>query len=375
MPSTPLRQNVLKNARRIVVKMGTQLLTRPDADEPGIDIGFITCITDQIGRLRESGYEITLVSSGAIGAGCVDLNLKKRPTDITDLQAVAAVGQRCLMRHMHEGLIRYGLHVGQMLLTRDDFDDRGRFLNIRNCISRLHELGCIPIINENDTVAVDEIRFGDNDLLAALTCNALRADALILLTVVDGLLDETGQIIDRVDNMNDCLSMVKQNMSNWSRGGMQTKLDAAGLVTEAGEIAVIASGRTENVLKRILAGEKLGTVFVPANRKLDARKRWIGLTARPAGTITIDDGAVNAIQSRGKSLLARGIQAITGRFKSGEVVLLRNRQGRELARGLTNYSDEELDLIKGKRSDQFESILGRAAYAEVVHRNNMVVLK
>ncbi|MFA9477500.1 glutamate 5-kinase [Phycisphaerales bacterium AB-hyl4] len=374
MPSTELRQTVLCNARRIVVKVGTGLLTSPDPDRPGLDLNYIRRIARQIAGLREQGYEVTLVASGAIGAGCLELGLKQRPRDVADLQAVAAVGQRKLMAHMHQAFARQKIHVAQMLVTRGDFDDRVRFLNIRNCVTRIHEHGCIPIINENDTVAVDELRFGDNDMLAALTANAIRADALLLLTVVDGLLDEQGNRVDLIDNVTDMLSLARRDTSQWGTGGMLSKLEATRVVTEAGEIAVIANGQEKNVLARLLAGEALGSVFVPATRKLDSRQRWIALTARPAGTITIDEGAVRAVTGRGKSLLATGIADITGRFERGDVALIRDPRGREVARGLSNYSADELRLIRGKRSTQFANILGRSAYDEVIHRNNLVVL-
>ncbi|MEX0655523.1 MAG: glutamate 5-kinase [Phycisphaeraceae bacterium] len=374
MPSTELRQTVLRSARRLVVKVGTGLLTTSDGRKPGLDLNYIRRIARQIANLRAKGYEITLVVSGAIGAGCLELGLKQRPRDVADQQAVAAVGQRKLMAHMHQAFGRHKINVAQMLVTRGDFDDRVRFLNIRNCISRIHDLGCVPIINENDTVAVDEIRFGDNDLLAALTTNAIRADALVLLTVVDGLLDVDGRRVDLIDNVTDTLSLARRGTSQWGTGGMLSKLEAARVATEAGEIAVIANGRETNVLARLLDGEPLGSVFVPAARKLDSRQRWIALAARPAGTITIDDGAARAVTARGKSLLATGVADLTGRFERGDIVLVRDPRGRELARGLTNYSADELRLIQGKRSTQFAAILGREAYDEVIHRNNLVVL-
>lgn len=377
MPSSELRQSVLTAARRVVVKIGTQLLTTPDDGAADIDTAFINDLADQIAALHGKRYEVTLVSSGAIGCGCAELGMTRRPTDVAEQQAVAAVGQRRLINHMHDAFERHGLGVGQVLLTRNDFDDRVRFLNIRNCITQLHDLGTIPVLNENDAVAVDEIRFGDNDLLAALTCNALRADALVLLTVVDGLLDGKGNRIDRVDSVIDHLAHVRRGgagKSAWGSGGMQTKLEAARLVTEAGEVAVIANGREPGVLTRLLAGEKLGTVVAPATRKLDARQRWIGLTARPAGIVTVDDGAAKALIEKKKSLLATGITEMTGRFDRGDVLMVRDPRGHEIARGLTNYSADELRQIQGKRSSQFAKILGRPAYAEVVHRDHLVIL-
>jgi len=374
MPSTELRQTVLSNARNVVVKIGTQLLTADKGDSPSLDSGFIRQVAKQIAKLREAGRQVTLVSSGAVGAGCVSMGITKRPTDLAELQAVAAVGQRQLMTEWHKAFARYNLAVGQVVLTRNDFDDRVRFLNIRNCVNKLHEIGCVPVLNENDAVAVDELRFGDNDLLAAMTTNALRADALLLLTAVDGLLDESGQVIDLIDDMATYLSLPKAGSSKWGKGGMSTKLDAAKLVMDAGEVAVIASGYEKNGITRVLTGERLGTVCMPAVRKMDSRQRWIALTARPSGVIQIDDGASTAICSRHKSLLATGINQITGRFTRGDILLVRSETGKELARGLTNYSAEELRLIMGKRSSQFAKLLGNAAYDEVIHKDNLVLL-
>ncbi len=374
MPSTQLRQTVLTDAQNVVVKIGTQLLTADNGDTPSLDAAFIRQIAKQTARLREQGRRITLVSSGAVGAGCVSMGMDKRPGDLADLQAVAAVGQRSLMTEWHKAFARYKMPVGQVVLTRTDFDDRVRFLNIRNCVNKLHEMGCVPILNENDTVAVDELRFGDNDLLAAMITNALRADTLLLLTAVDGLLDEAGDVIDLIDDMPTYMGLSRAGNSKWGKGGMSTKLESAKLVMDAGEVAVIASGREKDVIPRVLTGERLGTVCMPADRKMDSRQRWIALTARPSGTIQIDDGAAKAICTRNKSLLASGITQITGRFTRGDVLLVRSDAGKELARGLTNYSAEELRLIMGKRSSQFQKLLGNAAYDEVIHKDNLVVL-
>ncbi len=373
MPSTELRQSVLTAARRVVVKIGTQLIFEEGAATPTIDAAFVADVARQIAELTRRGYQITLVSSGAIGCGCVELGLARKPADVAAAQAVAAVGQRRLMGYWAEALLPHGLRVGQVLLTRGDFDDRARFLNIRNCLQRLHELDCIPVLNENDTVAVDEIRFGDNDLLAALTCNAIKADACVLLTVVPGLLDAGGHCVDLVTSVAEHHALTTAGKSRWGSGGMSSKLEAARMVTEAGEIAAIACGREANVLVRLLGGERIGTVFMPAQRRLDSRKRWIGLTARPAGSVAINGPAVEALRAKGKSLLAVGVTEVTGRFEKGEIVVVRDLKGAEVARGLTNYSADELRLIMGKRSSQFEKILGRPSYAELVHRDNLVV--
>ena len=373
MPSTRLRQDVLGSARRVVVKMGTQLLTASDGN---LDLDYLADIASQVATLRASGREVTLVCSGAVGAGRSVLGLDRRPSDVAQLQAVAAAGQPRLMYHIGQAFEAHDIHVAQLLLTRSDFDDRLRFLNIRNCIAQLHRYRCLPIVNENDTVAVDEIRFGDNDMLAALMCNALRAEALVLLFTKDGLLDHDGNRVDLVEQIDDVEQLVRIDKSALGTGGMSSKLAAARLTTTAGEIAVIANGREPNILPRLFAGEpKLGTVFLPADRKLASRQRWIGLTKRPDGFVTIDAGAATAITQRGKSLLATGITGIRGQFEPGALVSIRSDDDdtHEIARGMTNYSSDELQLIIGKRSSQFEKLLGRRAFAEVIHRDNLVL--
>lgn len=373
MTSSQIRKATLSTARRIVVKLGTQLLTGGEINRKGLDLDRLHRIADQIAALHRRQMEVTVVSSGAIGAGCVELGLEKRPRYVAHQQAVAAVGQRRLMTHMHDVFAPHGLRVGQVLLTRGDFDDRVRFLNIRNCITRLHRLGCVPILNENDAVSVDELRFGDNDLLAAMVCHALRADTLVLLTVVDGLLDHDGQRIDLVTDVPAAMGVARTDTTMLGSGGMAAKLEAARLVTHAGEIAVIADGRQPDVLLRLFDAEPVGTILVPAGRKLNSRRRWIGLTRRPSGSVTIDDGAVRALQHHGKSLLASGVTALTGRFSRGQVVAVRDGGGREIARGLSNYSAAEVRKIMGKRSNQFEKLLGRPSFAEVIHRDNLVL--
>ncbi len=370
-----LRKSVLKKARRIVVKLGTQLLTAPEGDKFNLDVTYIHAIAEQVAALRRRRIEVTLVSSGAIGAGCMELGLSKRPTDVAQLQAIAAAGQPRLMTLFHQAFEKQGIKIAQLLLTRDDFEQRVRFLNIRNSVNHLHKIGCVPIINENDTVSVDELRFGDNDILAALVCNALRADALVILFPLDGLLDAKGQTVDLVTDILAAADAVQETKTTFGTGGMSTKLHAARLVSDAGEPVVIANGRHPDILQRLFDAERIGTVFAPAGRKLDSRQRWIGLTKKPVGTVTIDAGASTALQSRGKSLLASGVVDATGRFEYGEVVLVRDETGREVARGLINYSADELHLIMGRRSDQLEKILGRKAYVEVVHRDNLVLTR
>ncbi|MEM6749499.1 MAG: glutamate 5-kinase [Planctomycetota bacterium] len=368
-----LRQEVLRSARHVVVKIGSALLTRETRVGFGVRAGFIRDLVDQVVALRGQGRRVTIVSSGAVAAGCVEMGVRKRPADVAELQALAAVGQRRLMSYYHAALRRHGLSAGQLLLSRDDFDHRERFLNIRNCVLKLQEMGAVPVLNENDAAAVDEIRFGDNDLLAAMMSNALGAQALVLLTVVDGVLDPRRRLIPEIRDGASPVKGVTDARSAWGSGGMRSKLDAARLVAQAGEAAVIANGNTPQALRRVLAGEPIGTLVAPATRRLAARSRWIGLTARPAGTLTLDDGAARALVQGKKSLLATGVIGVTGRFERGDILVLRDARGRELARGLSNYDAQDLQRIAGMRSPQIAATLGRPAYKAVVHRDNLVV--
>lgn len=371
MPSTETRELLVKSAKRIVVKIGTNVLT----DTKGrLDARLIRSLAGQIARLHQRGLEITVVSSGSIGAGMGVMALPRRPTSLPMLQATASVGQPELMRLFKEGLHRHNLHAAQMLLTRSDFEDRIRYLNIRNTIAALHELSAIPIINENDTVAVDEIRYGDNDIIAALTSNLIRADLLVLLTVVDGLIGSDGERIDAVERIDAQVEkLVKSTKSSLGSGGMASKLQAIRRVTEAGDYAVIANGRTRDVLVRLLDGRKVGTLFMTSPNKMRARKRWIGWSVRPRGTIVVDDGAAHALRRGGKSLLAIGVTAVRGQFDKGDVIRVQDTTGEEFARGLSNYGTADLCKIKGLRSSQFKAILGENTYDEVIHRDNLVI--
>ncbi len=370
MPSEELRHEILRSARRVVVKVGSQLLT---SSEGGLDIASVGRIAGQIAALVKRGYSLTLVSSGAISTGLGVLKMPRKPKDIGVLQAVAAAGQIGLMDRWHESFARHGLEVAQILLTRDDIENRKRYLNIRNCITELHGLGVVPIVNENDTVSVDEIRLGDNDILAALLTNALPADVLVLLTVVDGLLAPDGSVLDVVPDVNTVRGFAGRHKSMMGSGGMQTKLEAARMVTSAGEVAFIANGRADHVLERLVEGRNIGTIFLPAKKKLPSRRRWISHAVRPNGRVVVDDGAARALSHGHKSLLASGITQVAGVFEKGDIVAVCDSQGHELARGLTNYDSGEVQAIMGKKSSQFEKLLGRKAYDEVIHRDNLVV--
>ena len=370
---TATRSFVLANARSIVVKLGTQLLT----DKTGrLDEPFLSTIASQVAALRQRGVNVTLVSSGAIGAGLRELNLPARPTDLARLQAVAAVGQRRLMDGWAVAFAPFKLHVAQLLLTREDVDDRTRFLNLRNTLHAVHELGGVPIINENDSVSTDElvkISFGDNDILAALVTHALRADLLVLLSVVDGIFDPTGASVRTVENLTTARDWVRSEKSALGKGGMNSKLNAAETVTSAGSALVVADGRMPNVLDRLMTDDTVGTLFVPNAKRRSGRDRWIG-SARPVGAIRVDAGAARALVERNTSLLPAGIVGVDGSFAAGDVVAMVDPVGSTVARGLSNYSSADVDRIKGKKSQAVRAELADAAYDEVVHRDNLVLL-
>ena len=366
------RTHYLQFVRTAVIKLGTQLLSDRDGR---LDAAFVSTIAKQVATLRERGVQVTIVSSGAIGAGLRELNLPRRPTDLAKLQAVAAVGQRRLMDVWAAAFAPHGLPVAQILLTREDVDDRTRFLNVRNTIHAVQELGAVPVINENDTISTDElvkITFGDNDILAALVTQALRADLLVLLTVVDGILDADGKPVRLVDNLERARELVRAEKSALGRGGMNSKLEAARTVTESGEAMVIADGRMDNVLPRVLAGEGVGTLFVPAGRRRTGRSRWIG-SARAAGRIVVDEGAAAAVAQKNRSLLPAGIVKVEGTFERGDVVEILSPAGVCVARGLTNYASDDVKRIRGKKTAEVRALLAEGAYDEVVHRDNLVV--
>jgi glutamate 5-kinase len=370
MPGTAVRQDVIRAARRIVVKVGTNSICD---DDGRLKRRAISALARQVAQLREDKRAVTLVVSGAIGAGMGELQLPRRPRTMPKLQAAAAVGQGQLMRTFHDVFAKRGLRVGQVLVTRSDFEDRTRYLNIRNTLRSLEELGAVAIINENDTVAVDEIRFGENDVLAAMVTNMLRADLLVLLTNVPGVLCG-GDVLDVIEEVDDGVrALVTRSRSRHGSGGMASKLTAAGMVTEAGEAAIIAAADEPNVLTKIMAGKTIGTVFVPAAEKMSSRRRWIGQVSRAAGRIAIDPGAERALRKRGKSLLPSGITSVSGTFHKGDTIIIEDADGREIARGLTNYDAAQIERIKGLRSAQIAPALGDKPYDEVVHRDNMTL--
>jgi glutamate 5-kinase len=380
----PVRQEIAATSKTVVVKVGTRVLTHDDGT---LNHGQVTAIAEQLIRLMSEKRQVVLVSSGAVGAGIGRLGLIERPTDLAHLQAVASVGQSRLIESYNRALEAHGRHAAQILLTADDLNDRMRYLNVRNTLLALFQYGALPIINENDTVRVDELQrnVGDNDRLAAMVTNLLRAPLLILLSDVDGLFDRhpsepQARIIPTVSHLDNAIRDFQRQAAggagpnHLSRGGMASKLEAARLAVSAGESVVIANGRRPNVLLDILSGAEVGTLILAQGPAVTSRKRWIGLTAQPCGRLALDAGAEQAIARQGRSLLAIGIRRVDGNFQKGDVVALCREDGTELARGLTNYGAEELRRIAGQPKERILEILGHRPYDEVVHRDNLVLL-
>lgn len=369
--------SIVAAARRIVIKVGSSLVT---ADGRGIDHDAVGRWAEQIAALSGDGRELVLVSSGAIAEGMKRLGWAARPAAIHELQAAAAVGQMGLVQAYETAFKRFGLHTAQVLLTHEDLADRRRYLNARSTLLTLLRLRVIPIINENDTVTTDEIRLGDNDTLGALVTNLIEADVLVLLTDQSGLystdprIDPGAMLLRRARAGDPALETIAGHAGTLGRGGMLTKVLAAKRAARSGAATVIASGREERILARLAAGEMLGTEIAAEAMTLAARKQWLADHVRLAGRLILDAGAVRALSRGGKSLLPIGVTACEGQFERGELVGCFGPDGRELARGLINYSAAETLRILGKPSAQIETILGYVDEPELIHRDNLVVL-
>jgi glutamate 5-kinase len=378
MASKDLRRRTLGKARRIVVKVGSSILA---SVEKGLHHEVFSHLAKEISDLKRKGYEIVLVSSGAIAAGMEKLGYKTRPQSITQKQATAAVGQGRLI-NIYEGYFsRYQQMVAQILLTHDDLGHRKRFLNARNTLLTLLELGIIPIINENDTVVVDEIKFGDNDNLSALITNLIEADLLIILTDIEGLCDADprynpqARCISLVEDIDaDMGKVVGDTDGEWNVGGMVSKIEAARKVSRSGIPTVIACGTWEGVLHQILKGKEIGTLILPKKEALSSRKHWIAFNLKPKGDVVVDEGAKKAIAQKGKSLLPSGVVKVRGAFDRGDPVSCLGPRGKEFARGLVNYSATELEKIKGLKTQQIETALGYKYSDEIIHRDDLVLL-
>ncbi len=369
---------MIETAETLVIKIGTNVLSCAD---DSLDLERIESLAEQIHRLKETGRRVVVVSSGAVGAGMGLLGLKERPRDMGHLQASAAVGQANLIHQYDRCLRKHGYHAAQILVTANDFKHRTRYLNVRNTIHTLFEYGAVPIVNENDTVSIKEIKFGDNDHLAAMVTSLVKKPLLVILSVVDGLFDgdpqsKTSVRIPLVQDWNpDLLALATDESSSLGTGGMKSKLQAIRSATAVGESVILANGTEAGILDRILNAEDVGTLFLAQGATVSAWKRWIGYTIQPKGKFYLDEGATKAIREGGKSLLAIGIHSVEGTFASGEVVTLVSPTGEEFARGLSNYHSSDLLKIVKQHSDQIATILGTVPYSEVIHRDNLAILE
>lgn len=368
----------IKTAKRWVIKIGSALLTD---DGRGLDIDAIASWTAQMVELRRRGIELVLVSSGAVAEGMTRLGWSERPHSLHDLQAAAAVGQMGLVQAYESGFQRYGLHTAQVLLGHDDISARDRYLNARGTLGTLLKLGVIPVVNENDTVVTEEIRFGDNDTLAALVANLIDADALVILTDQNGLFerdprqDASAPLIGEANAGDPELErMAGGSAGALGRGGMITKVRAAKLAARSGASTIIAGGSVDQVLIHIANGEPVGTLLRSEQQPLAARKQWLAGMLLLAGTLVLDDGAASVLTGSGKSLLPVGVKAVQGRFERGDLVSCVNSAGTEIARGLVNYSAEEAAIIMGAGSGQIEGLLGYQGEKEIIHRDNLVLI-
>jgi len=371
-----IRRKVIAATRRVVVKVGSRLLTDIAGTTKQERIAQLMVHIDW---MRKQDIEVILVTSGAIGAGMRLLGMAKRPSDLAMLQSLAAVGQCRLMSLYEQASEKYGFHCGQMLLSADDVKDHKRHLNIRNCLSGLLASGVLPIINENDTVSVEEICFGGNDRLAALVGCMTRADLTILLTTVNGLYEREGDVFGERISVVNAISREIQGMAGgtdgnpFSIGGMRTKLDAADICLMSGDSLWIADGTDFGVLRQIMGAEDVGTVFVPSAARMQSTKRYLAFFSDPEGRIVVDDGAATALLKRGKSLLPAGIRAVEGNFEKGDTVTIHTLTGETIGMGVSNYHAADLNRIKGQKTTAIPTVLGRQGYDEAIHRDNLVI--
>lgn len=372
------RRRKAVTAQRWVIKIGSALIT---CDGRGLDEEAISAWVAQLARLHQRGCEMVLVSSGAIAEGMRRLGLSHRPHLLHQLQAAAAIGQMGLIQTWESHFKRHGLHTAQILLTHDDAADRKRYLNVRSTLRTLLAHDVIPVVNENDCVAFDEIRFGDNDSLGALVTNLIEADLFLILTDQRGLytanprLDKTAQLVEEAEAGDPTLeAMASSEGGTLGRGGMYTKVRAAAKAARSGASTLLAYGREPELIDRLLTGEPIGTLLYPQHTPLAARKQWLAAQLQLRGRLRIDQGAVRALRDRGGSLLAVGVTAVEGHFKRGELVAAIDPQGREVMRGLVNYDAEEAVVLMGQPSDQFETLLGYVDALELIHRDNLVLI-
>ncbi len=372
-----MKRSGLGSVRRIVVKVGTSLLTPPGA---GVDTRRFSQLAGDIAGLMDRGHEIVLVASGAVGLGVRRLGSTRRPASIPEKQAAAAIGQIDLCRRFERAFARKNRLVGQLLLTHRGLSQRERFLNARHTLQALLQQGVVPLINENDSVATEELRFGDNDELSALVVNSCGANLLVMLTDTDGLYDRhpdesDARRIAEVEEVTPRLLRLASGVgSELARGGMRSKLEAARVAARFGVPTVIADGRRRDTLRRIIDGENIGTLVQPAPKKLTARKHWLAFSQKTRGTLHLDAGAVRALCERGGSLLPIGVVGASGKFRIGDLLSCVAEDGKEVARGLTSYDAIETDVIKGHRTSQIAGLLGYSNGSEIIHRDDLILL-
>lgn len=368
----------LRRAKRLVIKIGSALLTN---DGKGLDVASLGLWVDQIAGLIEEGVEVVIVSSGSVAEGMSRLGWKARPQHLHELQAAAAVGQMGLVQTWEAQFRRHGLHAAQILLTHDDLSDRKRYLNGRSTLRALLDLGVVPIVNENDTVVTDEIRFGDNDTLGALVANLIEADGLIILTDQLGLFDkdprkhsDASLVAESKAGDSALDSMAGGGAGALGRGGMLTKVRAARLAARSGAFTVIVGGRIEGVITRLRQGDVVGTLLLPEQGRVAARKQWLASHLQTRGKLSLDDGAVKVVCLGGRSLLPVGVREVVGQFRRGEMVSCVDATGKEVARGLVNYDADEARAIAGRSSDRIAEVLGYVSGDEMIHRDNLVLV-
>ena len=372
-----MKKNSDRNIKRIVIKIGSNILASP---EQGLNTRRLRALAKDISEVIDAGHEVVIVSSGAVAAGLKKLNLKKKPEDIQLKQAAAAIGQSSLMWAYEENFAQYGSKVAQLLLTRNDIANRLRYINAKNTLATLMSYGVIPLINENDPVAVDEIKFGDNDMRAALTAGRVEANILIILSDVEGLYSKDpgkkgSKIIKNVAEITPSIEkMAGGKSSAVGTGGMYSKLLAAKQATDNGIPVVIMSGKKSSLLPRFINGKTVGTYFEPKKERLSSKKGWIAYGVRTKGSILLDNGAVKALTEMGRSLLPSGIAEVEGNFEVGDYIKCLNADEKMIAKGLTNYSSKDLEKIKGKKTSNIEKTLGYKYSDEVIHRDNLVVV-
>jgi glutamate 5-kinase len=370
-------RNKVQKARRWVVKIGSSLLTN---NGQGLDTAAISEWVSQIHQLQQAGIEIVLVSSGAVAAGMSRLGWKTRPDGLHELQAAAAVGQMGLVQTYEQAFQQYDVHTAQILVDHDDLSNRERYLNARSTLKALLRFGVVPVVNENDTVVTDEIRFGDNDTLAALVANLIEADLLVLMTDQDGMYtadprsNKDAQLIDNIEAAHESLDAMASGGGALGRGGMITKVRAARLAARSGTNTVIVGGKLKNILPQLQAGKALGSLLLADQQPQAARKRWLAGQLQSRGELILDEGAVKVLSQSGRSLLSVGVMSCSGNFTRGDMVVCKTSSGKEIARGLVNYNIAETKKILGKSSDEIESLLGYKNEEELIHRDNLVLL-